>query len=82
MKKITYLFALMSLMLFVSCTKHEILFETVPVGDKAEFQLHYFEPITGVAANYIDSVFVNGTLYSSVLGSGQLIPYNGVPGGA
>ena len=67
----------------VSCTKHEILYDTNPVTSKiAEFQLHYFEPITAVAANNIDSVFVNGILYSSVKGSGQLVTYNGVPGGA
>ena len=39
-------------------------------------------PITSTSANYIDSVFVNGVLYSSVNGSGQLATYNGVPGGA
>lgn len=67
----------------MSCEKHEILYDTIPVDSSmAEFQLHYFEPITNVAANYIDSVFVNDVLYSSVSGSGQLVPYNGVPGGA
>lgn len=67
----------------VSCEKHEILYDTHDLADQsAEFQLHYFEPITNSSANYIDSVFVNGTLYSSVNGSGQLATYNGVPGGA
>ena len=82
MKKIIYIFSIISLMLFASCDKHQIIYDTVPIGDKAEFQLHYFAPVTSVAANYIDSVFVNGILYSSVSGSGQLVPYNGVPGGA
>ena len=63
-----------------SCDKHELMFNTIPAGE-AEFQLHYFEPINNAAAYYIDSVFVNGVLYSSVNGSGQLLPYNGVPGG-
>lgn len=66
-----------------ACNKHEILYNTTDVTkNTAEFQLHYFEPITNVAANYIDSVYVNNVLYSSVKGSGQLLPYNGVPGGA
>ena len=72
----------MALALLLSCEKHEILYNTEPVGNKAEFQLHYFEPVANAAANYIDSVYVNNKLYSSVLGSGQLLPYNGVPGGA
>lgn len=44
--------------------------------------MHYFEPINNEAKYYIDSVYINNTLYSSVKGSGQLLPYNGVPGGA
>ncbi len=66
----------------VSCDKHEIMYDTDPITpNDAEFQLHYFEPITDASANYIDSVFVNGKLYSSINGSGQLATYNGVPGG-
>lgn len=66
-----------------SCDKHELFFnaEEVNSAEYAEFQLHYFEPIDNKAAYYIDSVFVNDVLYSSVKGSGQLLPYNGVPGG-
>ena len=81
MKFIKYLTYSLAVMLMVaSCDKHEILFKTEPAA-KAEFQLHYFEPINNAAAYYIDSVFVNGVLYSSVDGAGQLLPYNGVPGG-
>ena len=65
-----------------SCEKHQLAYPTIPLDkNMAEFQLHYFEPITNTAAYYIDSVFVNDVLYSSVNGSGQLLPYNGVPGG-
>lgn len=79
-KYLTYSLALM--LLLVSCDKHEMKFvDNEEVVDMAEFQLHYFEPISNTAAYYIDSVFVNGVLYSSVNGSGQLLPYNGVPGG-
>jgi len=82
MKIIKYTFPILALLLFVSCQKNVLLFNTTPVdATDAEFQFHYFEPITNVAANYIDSLFVNGVLYSSVNGSGQLLPYNGVPGG-
>lgn len=81
MKVLKY-FAIPALLLaIVSCDKHEILYDTMPAPD-AEFQLHYFEPVADQASNYIDSVFVNDILYSSVDGSGQLLPYNGVPGGA
>lgn len=82
MKVLKYLaYSLALCFMIASCDKHEILYNTEPAQD-AEFQLHYFEPIVNKAANYIDSVFVNGVLYSSVNGSGQLLPYNGVPGGA
>ena len=83
MKKISFIISLLMVVSLVSCEKHEILYDTHDLSEKgAEFQLHYFEPITNAAANYIDSVFVNGVLYSSVNGSGQLATYNGVPGGA
>lgn len=81
LKYLTYAFALS--IAVTACDKHEILYDTDSVtGEDAEFQLHYFEPILNQAAYYIDSVFVNDKLYSSVKGSGQLLPYNGVPGGA
>lgn len=80
---IKYLTYILALVLVISCDKHEILYDTTPIdANTAEFQLHYFEPINNAAAYYIDSVYVNNTLYSSVRGSGQLLPYNGVPGGA
>lgn len=83
MKKIYFILSLLTIVSLVSCEKHEILYDTHDLSDQsAEFQLHYFEPITNASANYIDSVFVNGVLYSSVNGSGQLATYNGVPGGA
>ncbi|MBR6540426.1 MAG: hypothetical protein IKT74_02725 [Bacteroidales bacterium] len=82
MKILKYLaYSLVLGLMLASCTKHEILPPTDP-AQNAEFQLHYFEPVVNQASNYIDSVFVNGILYSSVNGSGQLTPYNGVPGGS
>lgn len=83
MKIIKYLTISFVLLIVISCSKHELIFNTEKLDNTyAEFQLHYFEPINNVASNYIDSVYVNNTLYSSVNGSGQLLPYNGVPGGA
>ena len=82
MKILKYLTCSLALMLMVvSCDKHEILYDTMPAAE-AEFQLHYFEPINNDAANYIDSVFVNGKLLSSMNGSGTLYPYNAIPSGA
>ena len=82
MKILKYLTCSLALMLMVvSCDKHEILYDTMPAAE-AEFQLHYFEPIKNDAANYIDSVFVNGKLLSSMNGSGTLYPYNAIPSGA
>ncbi len=82
MKILKYLaYSLVLSFMVISCDKHEILYGTRPADD-AEFQLHYFEPVVNQASNYIDSVFVNGILYSSVNGSGQLLPNNGVPGGS
>lgn len=81
MKILKYITIPALLLAMVSCDKHEILFNTMEAPD-AEFQLHYFEPVANQASNYIDSVFVNDVLYSSVNGQGQLLPYNGVPGGA
>ena len=83
MKNISITFIFILAISAFSCTKHQILYDTTEVdAATAEFQFHYFAPVVAAAANYIDSVFVNGVLYSSVNGSGQLIPYNGVPGGA
>lgn len=84
MKVVKYLAAALVLVSLVSCQKHVLKYNTEPLGDKdAEFQLHYFEPVPrSGTAYYIDSVFVNDVLYSSVNGSGQLQQYNGVPGGS
>ena len=81
MKKFRFsIIAFAALLVLGSCTKHKLWFpmDEMP-KDWAEIQLHYMEPINNVAANNIDSVYVNGTLYSSKDGGGTLFPYNGVP---
>lgn len=66
-----------------SCTKHKLIFDMTPVEtNSAEIQIHYMEPVTDAAANYVDSVYINDVLVSSANGSGSLATYNGVPGGA
>ena len=66
-----------------ACEKHELTHPYDEVGDRtALFQIFYYAPVVNSSANYIDSVYVNDVLYSSVAGSGQLATYNGIPGGA
>ena len=84
MKKFRFsILALAALLMLVACKKHD-QFSGYPMhevpDDWAEIQLHYFEPVNNIAANYIDSVFLNNQLYSSSRGNGVLTPMNGVPG--
>lgn len=83
MKKIIFsILAIAAVVSLSSCTKHKMHFDVTELtGDVAEFQLHYMEPINNVTANNIDSVYVNGKLYSNSLGDGTLYPYNGIPSG-
>jgi hypothetical protein len=82
MKILKYLTCSLALLAMVtSCDKHEILYDTEP-AKAAEFQLHYFEPITNTSTNYIDSVYVNDKLLSGIDGGGNLATYNGIPGGS
>ena len=84
MKAFKYLaVALVAVIGLSACEKHELTHPYDEVGDRtALFQIFYYAPVVNSSANYIDSVFVNNVLYSSVSGSGQLATYNGVPGGA
>lgn len=82
MKILKYLTCSLALLAMVaSCDKHEILYNTEE-AKAAEFQLHYFEPITNTSTNYIDSVYVNDKLLSGIDGGGNLATYNGIPGGS
>jgi hypothetical protein len=81
MKKIIFsILAIAAVVSLSSCTKHKMHFDVTELPDDvAEFQLIYMEPVTTAAANNIDSVFVNGQLYSNSKGSGTLYPYSGIP---
>ena len=83
MKAFKYLAIALTFVIGLSaCEKIELTHPYDDVnGRTALFQVFYYEPVANVAANYIDSVYVNDVLYSSVDGSGQLVTYNGVPGG-
>lgn len=85
MKKIFLsILAIAAVISLASCTKHKMHFDVEELPDNiAEFELHYMEPLSDVAANYFDSLFVNGELYSSskVKGEGVLAVYNTVPWG-
>ena len=81
MKILRYLTYSLALMLMIaSCDKHELQYNTTPVTG-AEFQLHYFVPVSSTATAYaVDSVMLNGVQVSSVKGAGQLKPQGSIPG--
>lgn len=55
--------------------------EANPIPDNAaEIQIHYMEPVTAAAANYMDSVYVNNVYYNPDNDGGTyLATYDGLP---
>ncbi|WP_114792352.1 hypothetical protein U0035_16780 [Niabella yanshanensis] len=82
MKNLTKLIPhLAVILLMASCTKHVIELDSVKLPENmAEFQLHYFVPVTAVAANNITKVEVNDI--AIVDSTSTLVTYNAVPSGA
>ncbi|MFZ0471085.1 MAG: hypothetical protein WAL94_00590, partial [Bacteroidales bacterium] len=80
MKIIKYLSLVLAVALTVSCEKNVIEYNTTPITDVAEFQLHYFVPVNAVAANNINRVEVNGKMISNI--KAPLATYNAIPSGA
>lgn len=80
MKIIKYLSLVLAVALTVSCEKNVIEYNTTPITDMAEFQLHYYVPVTAVTANNINRVEVNGKMISNV--KAPLATYNVIPSGA
>jgi len=80
MKTIKYIGLVLLVALSVSCTKNEIEYDATPIGDMAEFQLHYVVPLNTVAANNITTILVNDKLYTNTLA--PLTTYNAVPNGS
>lgn len=79
MKKFKYVSLVLLVALSVSCTKNEIEYGTKPIGNMAEFQLHYFVPVTAVSTNNITKVEINSKLYANT--KAPLATYNVIPGG-
>lgn len=79
MKIIKYLNLILAMALLVSCSKNTIEYDTTPYAGMAEFQLHYFNPVTAVAANNITRVDVNGQLIAN--SKAPLNTYNAIPSG-
>lgn len=79
MKILKYLSLVFVVAMIVSCEKHEFEYETTPVIDMAEFQLHYMVPVTAVAANNITKVEINNKLYAN--SKAPLTTYNAIPSG-
>jgi len=80
MKIIKYLSLVLAVFLTISCEKHEVEFLATPIDNMAEFQLHYMNPVTAIAANNIMRVEVNGKLVANE--RAPLNTYNAVPSGA
>jgi hypothetical protein len=80
MKIIKYFSLVLAMTLSVSCVKNTIEYNSRDIVDKAEFQLHYINPVTSVAANNITKVEINGELFSN--DKAPLTTYNAIPSGA
>lgn len=75
------LMGLWTVMIASSCEEHEVEYNTTTVSSNmAEFQLHYFVPVTAVAANYIYRVEINDELYAN--STAPLNTYNAIPSGS
>lgn len=79
MKIIKYLGLVLIVATAFSCTKHEVVYDADTITGTAEFQLHYYNPVTTVATNNINRVEVNGQLYSNI--KAPLTTYNAIPNG-
>lgn len=90
MKIIRNISAIFLLFAAFSCQKNVVEYDTTPVGDLAEFQLHYFVPVVVHDSNNIYKIEVNGMVYENGTTSAAgvytpaviLSTYNGVPGGS
>jgi hypothetical protein len=80
MKIIKYLGLVLIIVTAFSCTKNTIEYNAEPMTGTAEFQLHYYVPVTSVTANNINKILVNGKLYSNI--KAPITPYNAAPGGS
>ncbi len=80
MKIMKYISLVLAMALTVSCEKHVVDYDATPIGDVAEFQLHYMNPVAAAAPNYIIRVEVNGKMVANA--TAPLNTYNAIPSGA
>lgn len=80
MKIIKNISLILMVILAISCDKHEIEYDTKSIDRMAEFQLHYFVPVTATSSNYIYRIEINNSLYANT--TGPLNTYNAVPNGS
>lgn len=81
MKILKYIIPLLLIVFISSCEQNVVEYQSTPVGDNvAEFQLHYFVPVTAVAANNITKVELNGKILSN--STAPITTYNGIPSGS
>ena len=79
MKILKYLTVVFITIFALSCEKHKLEYPSYEFDDtKVMLQIHYFNPVTSVAANYINKVEINGVIVTL----NNLLPYNGIPDGA
>jgi hypothetical protein len=80
MKVIKYLSLILAVTLMASCETVPIEYDAEPIGNMAEFQLHYVVPIDATTANRITKVEINGQLYANI--TAPLNTYNAIPSGS
>jgi len=80
MKILKYISLVMMLILTASCDKNEVEYNTESISDMAEFQLHYFVPVTATTTNNIYKVVVNGDTIANK--TAPLSTYNAIPNGS
>lgn len=80
MKILKYISLILIVVFALSCEEHEIEYNTTPIGDLAQFQLHYFVPLTANSSNYLYRVEINDELYSN--SDAPLSTYNAIPSGS
>lgn len=80
MSNLKYISSMLLLIGLMSCDKHVIEYDAEAISGVAEFQLHYFVPVTSGAANNIYKVEINDQLYAN--DQAALTTYNAIPGGS
>lgn len=81
MKKYINLLTLFLLSGIFSCQKHVVEYDATTVSSgQAEFQLHYFVPLTASTENNIYKVEINGIVFAN--NTNPLTTYNAIPSGA